>query len=83
MLQLKEAMNLGVLNGNDYQILVSMLPNPNDPKSILVNKKTQLKQIENLNKKLDNMIANVYKTHQKPIPSNLETVSPTQGWRLK
>jgi hypothetical protein len=75
VLQLKEAMKLGVLNGNDYQILTSMITNPNDPKALLVNKNTQLEQINNLSKKLNDMTKNVYKTHQRNVPSNLE--SPT------
>jgi hypothetical protein len=73
VLQLKEAMKLGVLNGNDYQILTSMITNPNDPKALLVNKNTQLEQINNLSKKLDDMTKNVYKTHQRNVPSNLES----------
>jgi hypothetical protein len=73
VLQLKEAMKLGVLNGNDYQILTSMITNPNDPKALLVNKETQLEQINNLSKKLDDMTKNVYKTHQRNVPSNLES----------
>ena len=73
VLQLKEAMKLGVLNGNDYQILTSMITDPNDPKALLINKETQKQQIENLSKKLDDMTANVYKTHQRNVPSNLAT----------
>ena len=66
-------MKLGVLNGNDYQILTSMITDPNDPKALLINKETQKQQIENLSKKLDDMTANVYKTHQRNVPSNLAT----------
>ena len=73
VLQLKEAMKLGVLNGNDYQILTSMITDPNDPKALLVSKETQKQQIENLSKKLDDMTTNVYKTHQRNVPSNLAT----------
>jgi len=75
VLQLKEAMKLGVLNGNDYQILTSMITNPNDPKAFLVSKETQMQQITNLNKKLDDMTANVYKSHQRNVPSNLESIN--------
>jgi hypothetical protein len=71
VLQLKEAMKLGVLNGNDYQILTSMITNPNDPKALLISKETQLQQIDNLNKKLNDMTKNVYKTHQREVPTNL------------
>ena len=83
VLQLKEAMKLGVLNGNDYQILTSMITNPNDPKAFLVSKETQMQQITNLNKKLDDMTANVYKSHQRLVPPNLEVVPPNTGWRVK
>ena len=71
VLQLKEAMKLGVLNGNDYQILTSMITDPNDPKALLISKETQLQQIDNLNKKLNDMTKNVYKTHQREVPTNL------------
>jgi hypothetical protein len=50
-----------------------MITNPNDPKALLVNKETQLEQINNLSKKLDDMTKNVYKAHQRNVPSNLET----------
>lgn len=72
ILQLKEAMKLGVLNGNDYAILTSMITDPNSPKALLIDKKTQLKQIDNLEKKLDEMTSNVYKTHQRSVPENLK-----------
>jgi len=73
ILQLKEAMKLGVLNGNDYTILTSMITDPNSPKALLIDKKTQMQQINNLESKLDQMTSNVYKTHQKSVPSNLLT----------
>jgi hypothetical protein len=72
ILQLKEAMKLGVLNGNDYTILTSMITNPNAPGALLINKETQMKQIDNLEKKLNDMTSNVYKTHQRNVPSNLQ-----------
>jgi len=79
VLQLKEAMKLGVLNGNDYQILTSMITDPNSPKALLINKKTQLEQINNLNEKLDDMTKNVYKSHQRNVPSNLKTFTNEGG----
>jgi hypothetical protein len=75
MLQLKEAMKLGVLNGNDYQILSSMIVNPNSAEGAIVNKNTKLEQITNLEKKLNDMTSNVYKTHQKNVPANLAPTS--------
>jgi hypothetical protein len=73
ILQLKEAMKLGVLNGNDYTILTSMITDPNSPKALLIDKKTQMQQINNLESKLDQMTSNVYKTHQKSVPANLQS----------
>ena len=75
ILQLKEAMKLGVLNGNDYTILTSMITDPNSPKALLLDKKTQMQQIENLGKKLDEMTKNVYKTHNREVPTNLQNPS--------
>jgi len=71
ILQLKEAMKLGVLNGNDYAILTSMITDPNSPKALLIDKKTQMQQIANLESKLDQMTTNVFKTHGRNVPSNL------------
>jgi len=72
VLQLKEAVKLGVLNGNDYAILTSMITDPNSAKALLISKETQMKQIDNLGNKLNDMTSNVYKSHQRPVPPNLQ-----------
>ena len=77
LLQLKEAYNLGVLNGNDYQIMTSILVDPNSPKAMLINKKSQIEQIDKLKNKLNDITTNTFKTHQREVPSNL--IIPTQS----
>lgn len=72
VLQLKEAMKLGVLNGNDYKILTSMVTDPTSPAALLMTKDTQTKQIQKLEDKLDEMTKNVYKTHGRTVPNNLQ-----------
>jgi len=77
LLQLKEAYNLGVLNGNDYQIMTSILVDPNSPKAMLIDKKSQIEQIDKLKNKLNDITTNTFKTHQREVPSNL--IIPTQN----
>lgn len=79
VLQLKEAMKLGVLNGNDYAILTSMITDPNSASALLLDKDTQLKQIDNLEKKLEDMTSNVYKTHGRSVPKDLGISSPSSN----
>jgi hypothetical protein len=71
MLQAKEAYNLGVLNGPDYAILQSVVKDPTNPSSLLVNKKTLEKQADDLSKQADIIVGNVYKTHNRPVPAGL------------
>jgi hypothetical protein len=71
MLQAKEAYNLGVLNGPDYQILQSVVKDPTSPGALLVSKKTLEKQASDLSKQADVIIGNVYKTHNRPTPIGL------------
>jgi hypothetical protein len=73
MLQAKEAYNLGVLNGPDYQILQSVVKDPTNVSSLLVGKKTLEKQANDLSKQADVIIGNVYKTHGRNVPENLQT----------
>jgi hypothetical protein len=72
MLQAKEAYNLGVLNGPDYAILQSVVKDPTNPSAMLVGKKTLEKQADDLSKQADIIIGNVYKTHNRPVPSALQ-----------
>jgi len=71
MLQAKEAYNLGVLNGPDYQILQSVVKDPTSPGALLVSKKTLEKQANDLSKQADVIIGNVFKTHNRPVPTGL------------
>lgn len=73
MLQAKEAYNLGVLNGPDYQILTSIVADPTAASSLFVSKNTLNQQASDLAKTADKIIKNVYETHQKPMPANLKT----------
>ena len=77
LLQLKEAYNLGVLNGNDYQIMTSILVDPNSPKAMLIDKNSQIEQINKIKNKLNDITTNTFKTHQREVPSNL--IIPTQN----
>lgn len=80
MLQAKEAYNLGVLNGPDYQILQSVVKDPTSPGALLVSKKTLEKQANDLSKQADVIVGNVYKTHNKPVPTGLGAPPPpSQG----
>lgn len=82
MLQAKEAYNLGVLNGPDYQILQSVVKDPTAASSVFVSKKTLDKQADELNKTADTIIANINKTHNRAVPqgsaqSNKPAQAPT------
>ena len=72
MLQAKEAYNLGVLNGPDYQILQSVVKDPTSAGALLVSKKTLNEQANDLAKQADVIIGNVYKTHQRQVPANMQ-----------
>jgi hypothetical protein len=71
MLQAKEAYNLGVLNGPDYAILTSIVTDPTSPKALLVKKDTLNEQAAELNKISNNIIKNVYTTHNRPVPAGI------------
>lgn len=75
MLQAKEAYNLGVLNGPDYAILQSVVKDPTKPTSILTSKKALDQQATDLSKQADTIISNVYKTHGRNVPANLQNVT--------
>lgn len=84
MLQAKEAFNLGVLNGKDWDILQSVVKDPTSVGALFVTKDTLKKQSDELQKTADKAIKNVYETNQKPMPSNAtsnasSTSKPTQA----
>lgn len=71
MLQAKEAYNLGVLNGPDYQILQSVVKDPTKASSLLTSKEALEKQATDLSKQADTIISNVYKTHNRNVPAGM------------
>lgn len=72
MLQAKEAFNLGVLNGKDWDILQKVVTDPTSPNALLLSKNTMTKQSDELAKTANNAIKNVYDVHQKPMPANMQ-----------
>jgi hypothetical protein len=69
MLQAKEAYNLGVLNGPDYQILQSVVQDPNSFKGTIVDTKALIGQSNALGKTAENTINNAYGVHNVEIPA--------------
>ena len=72
MLQAKEAFNLGVLNGKDWDILQKVVTDPTSANALLLSKNTMTKQSDELAKTANNAIKNVYDVHQKPMPANMQ-----------
>lgn len=68
ILQSKEANALGVLNGQDYEILKSLSPNPNDISNMLVSNKVLSEQAAKQRDFMGNVVVNAYGIHQKRIP---------------
>jgi len=71
MLQAKEAYNLGVLNGPDYAILQSVVKDPTKLNALLTSKEALQGQATELSKQADRIIENVYKTHNRTVPTNM------------
>ena len=95
MLQAKEAYNLGVLNGPDYDILQKVVKDPTSAGALFVSKKALNEQASDLAKQADVIISNVYKTHQRQVPANMQPqpnvqvtpaptnqVPQTSGWKV-
>jgi len=87
MLQAKEAYNLGVLNGPDYAILQSVVKDPTKVGSLLTSKKALEQQATDLGKQADTIITNIYKTHGRNVPQNMQNATqpaaPTQNFDPK
>lgn len=77
MLQAKEAYNLGVLNGPDYAILQSVVKDPTSASAVLTSKKALEQQATDLGKQADVIISNVYKTHGRNVPQNMQNATPS------
>lgn len=69
MLQAKEAYNLGVLNGPDYEILRSVVQDPNSFKGAVVDTKALIGQSNALGKTAENTINNAYGVHNVEVPA--------------
>jgi hypothetical protein len=68
ILQSKEANALGVLNGQDYEILKTLIPNPNDIKNLLVSNDVLNQQASKQRDFMGKFVLNAYGVHQKRIP---------------
>lgn len=73
MLQAKEAYNLGVLNGPDYQILQSVVQDPNSFKGTVVDTKALIGQSNALGKTAENTINNAYGVHNVEVPAYVKS----------
>jgi hypothetical protein len=56
--------------------LQSVVKDPTNPSSLLVGKKTLEQQASDLSKQADIIVGNVYKTHNRPVPTNLIAQPP-------
>jgi hypothetical protein len=71
MLQAKEAYNLGVLNGPDYQILQKVVRDPTNPSSLLFSNKALDKQAENLRTTAKNIVNTAYISQGRDVPADV------------
>lgn len=68
----KDANTLGVLNGGDERILDSLIPNFNNPQSLILTKETIKKVIDSQKQFGSNVIVQTYDSYQKPIPQSFK-----------
>ena len=73
LLQAKEAYNLGVLNGPDYQILQEVVANPNSFATSLMSKDALDKQAFNLDDLMGRIGQNSAAVHRQPMPGEVTT----------
>lgn len=73
LLQAKEAYNLGVLNGPDYQILQEVVANPNSFATSLISKQALDKQASNLDDLMGRIGQNSSAVHRQPMPGEVTT----------
>jgi hypothetical protein len=71
MLQAKEAYNLGVLNGPDYDILQRVVRDPTNPSSLLFSNKALDKQAENLRTTAKNIVNTAYISQGRDVPADV------------
>jgi hypothetical protein len=68
----KNANTLGVLNGGDEKILDSLVPNFNNPQSLLLTKQTVKNIIDSQKQFGSNVILKTYDSAQKPVPPSFK-----------
>lgn len=73
LLQAKEAYNLGVLNGPDYQILQEVVANPNSFSSTLLSKSAIDGQAAKLDDLMGKIGQNSAAVHRQPMPGEVTT----------
>jgi hypothetical protein len=71
MLQAKEAYNLGVLNGPDYDILQKVVRDPTNPSSLLFSNKALDRQAENLRTTAKNIVNTAYVSQGRDVPADI------------
>jgi hypothetical protein len=69
MLQAKEAYNLGVLNGPDYQILQNVVRDPTSMAGAITSKDAMAKQAQELSRIARSIEGRVLEAHGKPAPN--------------
>jgi hypothetical protein len=71
MLQAKEAYNLGVLNGPDYDILQKVVRDPTNPSSLLFKNTALDKQAESLRSTAQNIVKTAYLSQGRDVPADI------------
>jgi hypothetical protein len=71
MLQAKEAYNLGVLNGPDYDILQKVVRDPTNPSSLLFRNEALDKQAESLRSTAQNIVRTAYMSQGREVPADV------------
>jgi len=71
MLQAKEAYNLGVLNGPDYDILQRVVKDPTNVTSLAFSNNALSKQADSLRTTASNIVKNAYLSQGREVPSDV------------
>ena len=79
----KNANTLGVLNGGDEKILDSLVPNFNNPQSLLLTKQTVKDIIDSQKQFGSNVILKTYDSAQKPVPPSFKNMLLLKNSRFK
>jgi len=71
MLQAKEAYNLGVLNGPDYDILQRVVKDPTNVSSLAFSNTALSKQADSLRKTSSDIVKNAYMSQGREVPTDI------------